>query len=72
MSPDGWQQRHMTAYDNRDEEHAADDDRPDFPGIVSPEMSVAYPRTDDGDDSRQHGADQQNGQRDTELVDSIE
>ena len=31
----------MTAYDNRDEEHAADDDRPDFPGIVSPEMSVA-------------------------------
>ena len=70
MPPDGWPQTRMRFSCPRF--HAADDDRPDFPGIISPEMSVAYPRTDDGDDGRQHGADQQDGQRDTELVDSIE
>ena len=61
----------MTAYDNRDEEHAADDDRPDFPGIVSPEMAVSQPASQGGDQCRQDRQDQEDGQSDAELVNDV-
>mgnify|MGYP007134720850 FL=1 len=61
----------VTFYGNRQKKQPAGELRPDFSGIVSPEMSVSQPASDHGSQCREDGQNQKDGQTDADLVNDV-